>query len=77
VAGARPGLQNWGPNDVTGRSQKMLQHATPFLEAHRQRAESVDPDLPAIADAWFGLPDALKADLLAMVRAFISDRRLE
>jgi hypothetical protein len=69
VAGARPGLQNRGPNDVTTMSDHGLQHAAPALAAHGQRAESNDAALAAVVDAWPALPEAIKAGILAMVKA--------
>ena len=33
------------------------------------KSASIDPDLQAIIDAWPSLPDAVKADILAMVNA--------
>jgi hypothetical protein len=30
----------------------------------------VDPDLAAVVDAWPDLPEAIKAGMLAMVKAF-------
>jgi hypothetical protein len=37
--------------------------------AHGQRAESNDPDLAVINAAWPTLPEALKAGILAMIKA--------
>ena len=39
------------------------------MAAHRQRAASNDPDLTAIIDAWDRLPEAVRAGIVAMVRA--------
>jgi hypothetical protein len=39
------------------------------LAAHRQRAASNDPDLAAVIDAWDRLPEAVRAGIVAMVKA--------
>ena len=37
--------------------------------ADHRRIEPIDPDLQALVDAWLTLPAAVKAGILAMVRA--------
>jgi hypothetical protein len=39
------------------------------LAAHGQRAASNDPDLAAVVKAWPTLPEAIRAGILAMVKA--------
>jgi hypothetical protein len=39
------------------------------LAAHGQRAASDDPELAAVIDAWDRLPEAIKAGIVAMVKA--------
>jgi len=42
---------------------------TPGLAAHGQRAASNDPDLATVVEAWERLPEALRAGIMAMVKA--------
>jgi hypothetical protein len=73
AAGARPGLQNRGHDDVTPNDDKSLRKSTPALSTLCQRAESnsadFDPELQLVNEAWPTLPEALKAGILAMIRA--------
>jgi hypothetical protein len=39
------------------------------MTAQGQRAEPGDADLAVVVDAWPGLPEALKAGIVATVRA--------
>jgi hypothetical protein len=68
-AGAGPGLQNRGCDDATPNPSKRLRKPPSALAAHRQRAASNDPDLAAVIDAWDRLPEAVRAGIVAMVRA--------
>jgi hypothetical protein len=77
-AGAAPGLQNRGTDAVTIKSEAGLRHSAPAVTAHWQRAESndraLDPDLAAVVDAWPRLPEAVRAGIVAMVKAASGDR---
>jgi len=64
AAGARPGLQNRGCDDVSPNSDKALRNSPPSVSALCQRAESNDPDLSAVNAAWPSLPEAVKAGIL-------------
>jgi hypothetical protein len=46
-----------------------LQESSPSLAAHGQRAESNEPDLAAVIEAWPTLPEAIRAGIVAMVTA--------
>jgi hypothetical protein len=39
------------------------------MAAHWKRARSTDPDLNAVVDAWYRLPEAVRAGIVAMVKA--------
>jgi hypothetical protein len=39
------------------------------MTAQGQRAASNDPDLAAVIDAWDRLPEAIRAGIVAMVKA--------
>jgi hypothetical protein len=39
------------------------------MSAHGQRATSSDPDLAAVIDAWDRLPEAVRAGIVAIVKA--------
>jgi hypothetical protein len=39
------------------------------MSAHEQRAALDDPDLTTVVDAWNRLPEAVRAGIVAMVRA--------
>ena len=69
MAGARPGLQNRGRDSSSTISDKKLRNHTPALTAQGQRAGSNDPDLAVVIESWDRLPEAIKAGILAMVRA--------
>jgi hypothetical protein len=69
VAGARPGLQNRGHDAVSSKSHKNLRNPDESLTAQGQRAASNDPDLTALVEAWPKLPAALKAGIMAMIKA--------
>jgi hypothetical protein len=71
VAGARPGLQNRGSKSTTPISRNKLRNQAPPLTAHGQRAESNDPALTVVIEAWDRLPEAIRAGILAMVKAAI------
>jgi hypothetical protein len=51
------------------RPAKPLRLAPPSLAAHGQRAKPDDPDLAALIDSWDSLPEAIRAGIMAMVRA--------
>ena len=68
-AGAAPGLQNQGTADATPCLTKHLCKSPPSLTAQGQRAAPNDADLAAVVDAWDRLPDAVRAGIVAMVRA--------
>jgi hypothetical protein len=72
VAGARPGLQNRGMESTSPISHKKLRNQAPPLTAQGQRAESNDPDLAALIEAWDRLPEAIKAGIVAMVGATLN-----
>jgi hypothetical protein len=74
VAGARPGLQNRGDDAVSSKSHKNLRKPPVTVAAHGQRAASDDPDLAAVAEAWPDLPEAIKAGIVAMVKAASPER---
>ncbi|HUS46374.1 MAG TPA: hypothetical protein VM219_10195 [Phycisphaerae bacterium] len=42
--------------------------------AEKAICEPIDPDLQRVIDAWPNLPEAVKAGIVAMVRASGSDR---
>ena len=44
------------------------------MAAHRQRAASNDPGLAAVMDAWDRLPKAVRAGIVAMVKAALPER---
>jgi hypothetical protein len=69
VAGARPGLQNRGSEPASTIRHKTLRDDVPHRTAQGQRAESSDPELTAVVNAWDRLPDAIRAGILAMVKA--------
>jgi hypothetical protein len=50
------------------QSQSKVDQAS-LMAAHRQRAASDDPDLAAVIAAWDRLPEAVRAGIVAMVRA--------
>jgi hypothetical protein len=51
-------------------ADKGLRPIAPTLTAHGQRAaQKTPPDLTAVIDAWPKLPEAIKAGILAMVKA--------
>ncbi len=78
MAGARHGLQNRCEHPSTthqnNRQDIGLRQATdtpadalaPLLPTDNSKT---DPDLAAVVDAWPTLPEALKAGILAMVKA--------
>ena len=63
------GFEVRDPLDAKAKSVSKLRKTDPALTAHGQRAASNDPDLTAVIDAWDRLPDAVRAGILAMVRA--------
>jgi hypothetical protein len=69
VAGARSGLQNRGTESISTMCHKNLRNQVPSLTAQGQRAASNDPDLAAVIEAWNRLPAAIRAGILAMVKA--------
>ena len=58
-----PAAARWGDGQ-TGR----LDAATVFVQS-AIKAPAFDPDFRTRAEAWRGLPTALKASIMAMVRA--------
>jgi hypothetical protein len=66
---APTGLQNQGTDDATPCLPKRLRKSTPSVAAHWQRAAQTDPDLAAVIDAWDRLPEAVRAGIVAMVKA--------
>jgi hypothetical protein len=44
-------------------------HDDQLMAARGQRAASNDPDLTAVIDAWDRLPEAVRAGIVAMVKA--------
>ncbi len=49
--------------------QKTSRNTQISTKAHAQRAgRESDPELYEVAEAWVGLPDAVKAGIMAMVR---------
>ena len=64
---------------TTGLGNRMEPQETPgkqgfsqngcALVAQNPAGRSVDPDLQAVVDAWPGLPPAVKAGIVAMVKA--------
>jgi hypothetical protein len=44
-------------------------HQPSLTAAHRQRAALDDPDFQTIAEAWDRLPEAVRAGIVAMVKA--------
>ena len=77
VAGALPGLQNRGDDSVSHEAATQLRKPSPSLAAQGKRAARnsppldapTDPDLAAVVEAWPELPEALKAGIMAMVKA--------
>jgi len=77
VAGALPGLQNRGDDFVSADPTMPLRKQAPSLAAQGKRAAQIepplngpdDPDLAAVMAAWPDLPEALKAGIVAMVKA--------
>ncbi len=68
-AGAGPGLQNRGVDDVSTKPRKGLGKPTNEVTAQGPHRASNDPELSAIIDAWDRLPEALRAGIVAMVKA--------
>jgi hypothetical protein len=56
-------------HSTTPNSTKGLRKTTGRLTAQGQRAASTDSDLAAMVDAWPTLPEAIKAGILALVKA--------
>ncbi len=77
AAGALPGLQNRGDDSASPNPASQLRNPPPSLAAQGKRAApsnphqtaSTDPALAAVVEAWPDLPEALKAGVLAMVKA--------
>jgi hypothetical protein len=77
VAGALPGLQNRGDDSVSPNASSQLRKLPPSLAAQGKRAARNqarldapnDTELAAVVDAWPELPEAIRAGILAMVRA--------
>ncbi len=77
VAGAPPGLQNRGDDSVSHNPSSPLRKLPPSLAAQGKRAARnhptlaapKDPALAAVVEAWPDLPEALKAGIVAMVKA--------
>ena len=82
VAGALPGLQNRGDESVSHNPSIQLRKPPPSLAAQGKRAAQIepplngsdDPDLAAVVAAWPELPEAIKAGILAMVKAASGSR---
>jgi hypothetical protein len=55
--------------DAKTKLVSTLGKTQPALTAHGQRATSNDPGLTAVVEAWECLPEAVRAGILAMVRA--------
>ncbi len=77
VAGALPGLQHRGDDSVSPNPANQLRKPPPSLAAQGKRAarnqpcldDAQDPDLAAVVEAWPELPEAMKAGIVAMVKA--------
>jgi hypothetical protein len=69
VAGARSGLQNRGCEAASPIFHKKLRNQAPSLTAQGQRAESNDPDLAAVIDAWDRLPEGVRQSVVMLVKA--------
>ncbi len=77
VAGALPGLQNREDESVSPNPSSPLWKLPPSLAAQGKRAARKQPrldapkdtDLAAVVEAWPDLPEALKAGIVAMVKA--------
>jgi hypothetical protein len=78
VAGAPLGLQNRGEFCISPNSPSLLRKATRSLAAQGKRAAPnsalpavpADPDPADVVADWPDLPEAIKAGILAMVKAF-------
>ena len=76
MAGALPGLQNRGDDSVSPNPANQLRKPPPSLAAGK-REPGISPvwttpddlDLAAVVEAWPELPEALKAGIVAMVKA--------
>ena len=77
VAGALPGLQNRGDDSVSHNPSIQLRKPPLSLAAQGKREDRnqppldapKDPELAAVVEAWPDLPEALRAGILAMVKA--------
>jgi hypothetical protein len=84
VAGAPPGLQNRGDDSVSHNPSTQLRNLPTSLAAQGKRAARnqapldapKDPDLAAVVEAWPDLPEALKAGIVAMVKAALLNEYL-
>jgi len=63
------GLANRKRKATTSKSQKHLGHGTPALSVLGQCASQNDPDLAFVIARWSDLPSAVRAGILAMVKA--------
>ena len=71
---ATPGFSVLCPDSARPKLVKALRPPDPVIAAPAQRAGRVEaptppPDLAAVVAAWPTLPEAIKAGILAMVRA--------
>src|SRR5262245_45643850 len=67
-AGAGPGLQNRADQDASPEHAEGMRQAPATLTAPGRRAVPDDPDLAAVVAAWPGLPQAIRASILSMIR---------
>ena len=64
------GFQDRPTDSATTNSVNGLRPKTPPLAAHGKRAaQTLPPDLAAVVDSWPKLPEAIKAGIVAMIRA--------
>lgn len=62
------------PGSCKGESNQDFQQSPPAEQARLiARSGKTDPDLAHLIEAWPGLPDALKAGILAMVKAAVKE----
>ena len=55
--------------DTEAAECEQKQHASTLCQQNASSDEHSDPDLQSIIDHWSELPDAVKAGIVAMVRA--------
>ena len=75
MTGLKTGLLGLEPSDPASQTpinKALSEPPTPDstkYDTKCARQTAFDPDLTAVVDAWSGLPDAVKAGMVAMVRA--------